>query len=232
MFPIVIICGGLGTRLQLSFPDLPKSLIMINSMPFVHHQLLLLKSKGFEKIYFCLGHLGTVIEEVVGNGKANGLNIKYSYDGEQLLGTGGCIKNALPIIEEDNFFTIYGDSYLDINYYLIQHEFIKNNKLALMTVYKNNNEFDKSNVEYNNGKILDYNKATTNKMQHIDYGVSIFNRKAFDKFTGKFDLQDVFRSMLQKNQLLSYVAKNRFYEIGSLNGIKELSEYLKNKEKI
>jgi NDP-sugar pyrophosphorylase family protein len=133
-------------------------------------------------------------------------------------------------MQEHSFFVIYGDSYLDIDYKLIQDKFMKNNKLALMTVYKNEGKFDTSNVEYVNDTIRDYANGNNENMTHIDYGVSVFNKRAFDDFNGNFDLKDVFRSALHKNQLLSYVAKNRFYEIGSLNGIKELSEYLKNKE--
>jgi NDP-sugar pyrophosphorylase family protein len=230
MFPIAILCAGLGIRLLPITKNVAKSMIEINGKPFISYQLETLKNNGFTDVCVCVGYLGDQIVDFV-SGKDFGLKITFAYDGEHLLGTGGSIKKTLPLLG-DNFFVIYGDSYLDINYQSIQQKFIDNKKLALMTVYKNDGKFDKSNVEYKDGKILSYSKENTKNMMHIDYGVSIFNQHAFDGFAEeKFDLKEVFLKMLKQKQLASYVAKNRFYEIGSFSGISELNEYLKNKEK-
>jgi N-acetyl-alpha-D-muramate 1-phosphate uridylyltransferase len=229
MFPIAILCAGLGTRLYPITKTLPKSMIEIAGKPFISHQLEILKNNNFTDVCICVGYLGDQIVNFV-NSKNFGLNITFAYDGEYLLGTAGSIKKALPLLG-DNFFVIYGDSYLELNYESIQQKFIDNKKLALMTIYKNDGKFDKSNVEYKDGKIISYSKENTKGMMHIDYGVSVFNNHAFDGFTEhKFDLKEVFLKMLKEEQLSSYVAKNRFYEIGSFNGIRELNEYLKNKE--
>jgi len=231
MFPIAILCAGLGTRLLPITRNLAKSMIEINGKPFIAHQLEILKSNGFTDVCICVGYLGNQIVDFI-NSKNFGLNIIFAYDGEYLLGTAGSIKKALPLLRDD-FFVIYGDSYLELNYESIQQKFIDNKKLALMTIYKNDGKFDKSNVEYKDGKIISYSKENTKGMMHIDYGVSVFNKHALDGFDQeKFDLKEVFLKMLKQNELTSYVAKNRFYEIGSFNGIRELDEYLKNKEKI
>lgn len=162
------------------------------------------------------------------DGKQFGLSVAYSQDGEVLLGTAGAIKKALPLLG-DNFFVIYGDSYLDCDYEIIQRAFKKANKLGLMTVFKNNNQGDKSNINFSNGEIIEYNKEKNNSnMKHIDYGVSILNKLAF--FTvpenSWYDLARLYKNILAMNQLASFQVYFSFYEIGSIRGLKDLKHYL------
>src|SRR5437868_1985160 len=110
MYQVVILAGGLGTRMQ-QYGDVPKALLNIHGEPFLGHQLQLLKSKGITKVVMCLGHLAEQVEKYAGDGSRFGLAIKYSNDGESLRGTGGAIRNALKLLDE-NFFVLYGDSYL------------------------------------------------------------------------------------------------------------------------
>lgn len=230
MFPIVILCGGLSTRLGNKTKNIPKSLIRINNKPFIIYQLELLEKNKFENVYLCLGHFGKQIIECLKNYHFK-LNIQYSFDGKKLLGTGGSIINCLHLLS-DSFFVVYGDSFLDCNYSLIQKQFIKSKQLALMTIYKNNNNFNKSNIIYRDGKIIDYNKSHINVgSDHIDYGCSIFNKKAFDGFSESFDLSEVFKKMLQEKQLSAYLMKSRFYEVGSFQGIKDFEKMLEDKNK-
>jgi NDP-sugar pyrophosphorylase family protein len=148
MFPIVILAGGLATRLRPITEKIPKSLIEINGEPFVIHQLKLLEKKGFKKIHFCLGVLGDQVEDVVR--KSNFfkiLSISFSYDGETLLGTGGTLRKIIKELP-DFFFITYGDSYLDVDFRGIQKSFLLNKDFfsSLITVYENRCLFDKSNV--------------------------------------------------------------------------------------
>jgi len=228
MYHLVILCGGEAIRLQPISKRLPKSLFEINGKPFIDYQLEIASRQKFKSVVLCTGYLGDKIEEYLGNNKF-GLDIKYSNDGEELLGTGGAVKNAFWLLA-DNFFVMYGDSYLEFDYSIVQYVYSIKEKLALMTVYKNDDNFDKSNVEYRNNKIVQYDKDNnTHRMTHIDYGAGIFNKKAFDGFDDNFSLQDVYRKMLKQDQLSSFVVKNRFYQIGTFNGIKELEFYLKEK---
>ena len=96
MFPIIILAGGLATRLRPITEKIPKSLIEINGLPFVYHQLDLLEQKGFNKIHFCLGFLGELVEKAVRESEYfTRISISFSYDGGTLLGTGGTIRNII-----------------------------------------------------------------------------------------------------------------------------------------
>ena len=236
MFPIVILAGGLATRLRPITEKIPKSLIEINGKPFVYHQLELLEKKGFKKIHFCLGYLGEKVENAVRESEYfKRLSITFSYDGETLLGTGGTIRKIIKNLPE-YFFVTYGDSYLDINFYEIQKlfEIKKQNYCSLMTVYKNCDLFDTSNVIFENGLIELYSKSKKNsKMAHIDYGLGILSNKSMGIYSKNiiFDLGELYENLSLKKKLYGYEVFQRFYEIGSLKGIEDLTNYLNLKNK-
>jgi len=236
MFPIVILAGGLATRLRPITEKIPKSLIEINGQPFIYHQLELLEQKGFKIIYFCLGYLGELVEEGVRESEYfKRLTILFFYDGEILLGTGGTVRKIIRELP-NYFFITYGDSYLDIDFLSIQKAFElkKSNFNSLMTVYKNSNLFDTSNVIFENGIIELYSKTKNDsRMAYIDYGVGIMSNKSIDEYDKKsiFDLGEIYENLTLKNQLFGYEVFQRFYEIGSFQGIKDLSNYLKLKHK-
>lgn len=230
LFPIVILAGGLATRLGSLSKTVPKSLVLVNEEPFIAHQLRLLKNRGFEKVIICKGYLGNLIQNYVKDGKQFGLSVTYSDDGKKLLGTAGAIKNALPILEE-NFFVLYGDSYLMIDYKIIQKIYEEQNKPALMTIFKNNNQGDSSNIEINNNKIIKYDKKNkTTNMNYIDFGLSLFKKNIFSSNDVFNDLSDLYRKLLTDNQLASYEVFQRFYEIGSINGLNDFKKFIKQKE--
>jgi hypothetical protein len=236
MFSIVILAGGLATRLRPITEKIPKSLIEINGEPFVYHQLELLEKKGFKNIHFCLGFLGEQVEKVVKESEYfKRLSISFSYDGNTLLGTGGTIRKIINQLPE-YFFVTYGDSYLDIDFNDIQEIFEskKQNYNSLMTVYKNKDLFDTSNVIFENGLIELYSKLRKNsRMAHIDYGIGILSNKSMDIYDNNiiFDLGELYENLSLKRELYGYEVFLRFYEIGSLQGIEDLSNYLKLKNK-
>ncbi|MHB1949736.1 MAG: nucleotidyltransferase family protein [Gammaproteobacteria bacterium] len=227
-FPIVILAGGLATRLRPLTETIPKALIDINGEPFIAHQLRLLRNNGIKEVTLCLGYLGEMVEEYVGHGHQFGVNVTYSFDGPKLLGTAGAIKQALPLLGE-NFFVLYGDSYLTCDYAAVQTTFIASQKTALMTVFRNLGQWDKSNVEFANGNILVYDKTQqTDRMHHIDYGLGIFNQSAFTHIAANqiYDLALLYQDLLRNQQLAAHEVTERFYEVGSFAGINELSVYL------
>lgn len=228
-FTVIILAGGLATRLYPETLKIPKSLIKIYNDPFIKHQLLLLKSKGITNIILSLGNLGEKVEKYIQENNNFDLDIEYSFDGSKLLGTGGAIKNAFSKLSNP-FGIIYGDSFLNIEYLDIINYFKQYSTLGLMTVLKNNNLWDKSNIVFRDGKILEYNKDKTGDYQYIDYGFSILKKESFENFFAKdiFDLKEVFYELVRNNQLIGYEVFNRFYEIGSVSGIKETENYIKN----
>ena len=225
MLPVAILAGGLATRLGPLTETVPKSLIPIGGEPFIAHQLRLLQKSGIQHVILCVGHLGQMIEQAIGDGGAFRLKVEYSYDGATLLGTAGAIRAALPRLG-DSFFVMYGDSYLPCDYAAIEHEFLRSGKLGLMTVFRNDGQWDSSNVEYEEGRILSYSKKTrTARMRYIDYGLGAFHREAFTR-TGAADLAEVYAELLQANELAAVEVHQRFYEMGSPAGLKEITTFL------
>jgi NDP-sugar pyrophosphorylase family protein len=225
MLPVAILAGGLATRLGPLTEKVPKSLIPIDGEPFVAHQLRLLQSRGIERVILCVGHLGEQIERFVGNGRAFGVEVTYSYDGPTLLGTAGAIRTALSKLGE-NFFVIYGDSYLVCDYDAVEHEFLRSRKAGLMTVFRNDGQWDASNVEFEEGQILAYSKKyRTPRMRYIDYGLGAFKAEAFAG-TGDTDLADIYEKLLRAGELAAVEVRERFYEIGSPSGLQEMTNFL------
>jgi len=232
--PVVILAGGLATRLRPLSRNIPKSLIQIYEKPFIIYQLELLIRNKISRVHICLGYLGEIVEEIVNKSVfMKTMKITFSYDGTKRLGTGGAIKNALNYLT-DEFFVIYGDSYLDIDYLKVL-DFYNNNSnenVGLMTIYKNNKQYDTSNVIFIDNKIIKYSKTDlSSDMNYIDYGLGIFRRKFFDIYDKQeqFDLSKIYENLSKNSRLLGYESYSRFYEIGSFDGIKDFKKYIKNK---
>jgi NDP-sugar pyrophosphorylase family protein len=231
MLPVVILSGGLATRLYPVTRTIPKALIPINGRPFIDHQLALLKEKGVTQVILCVGNLGTRIEEFVGDGSQWGMKVQYSYDGDVLLGTGGAIKKAAGMLP-DAFMILYGDSYLDIDFDPIVQRFYADNLPVLMTVYRNQNALDASNILMTDGRILKYTKNKSDPaMEYIDYGLIVIRKEIFNVYPSQepFELSLVLSRSVDAGLVASYEIKQRFYEIGSLQGIKETEDYIRNR---
>lgn len=228
MLTVAILAGGLATRLRPVTETVPKSLLEVNGEPFAVHQLRLLYSKGIRRVVLCVGHLGELVQRVIGDGSALGVQVDYSFDGPVLLGTAGAVRKALPKLG-DSFFVMYGDSYLPCDYAAIARNFEFAGVLGMMTVFRNEGKWDTSNVEFEAGKILSYSKANrTQRMHYIDYGLGVFRAETFCGLpSGKAcDLAELYADLLQRNQLAAFEVSERFYEIGSTAGLQEMAEFL------
>ena len=228
MLPIAILAGGLATRLRPITETIPKALIEIAGEPFLAHQLRLLQRAGYTRAVLCLGYLGEMVRDFAGDGRAFGLALDYSFDGPTLLGTAGALVRALPLLGE-RFSVIYGDSYLPCDYAAAERAFADSGKLGLMTVFRNEGRFDTSNVEFEDARVLRYDKANhTPAMRHIDYGLGIFHCDAFAGLPTDrpSDLAHVYQDLVRRGELAAWESPDRFYEIGSREGIASLEEYL------
>lgn len=231
MFPVAILAGGLGTRLGPLTRDVPKSLVEVAGEPFLAHQLRLLARAGIKHVVLCIGHLGEQIRRFAGDGQRFGLQIVYSEDGPVPLGTAGAVRKALGALGQQ-FFVLYGDSYLPCDYHQIQEAFRASRKPALMTLYRNEDRWDKSNVEFDGSRILAYDKANrTPRMRHIDYGLGVFDRQVFEALPEgvPYDLARLYQELLAAGDLAAYEVAERFYHIGDLEALRELDDYLKRR---
>lgn len=227
--PVALLAGGMATRLRPITEKIPKLLVEVAGEPFFSHQLRLLRAAGLTKIVLCVGYLGQQIVDLYGDGGKWGVKIEYAFDGPKLLGTGGALIAALPKLG-DAFYVLYGDSYLPIDYRAVGDHFLSSGRLGLMTVYENHGRYDTSNVEFSHGEILRYDKKEkTPAMHHIDYGLGVFRAAAFDSFPRHqvVDLAEVQKSLVAQRQLAGLEIKQRFYEIGSHEGLNELDALLR-----
>jgi len=232
MMPMMaILSGGLATRLYPTTKTVPKAMLEVAGEPFISHQLKLLQKKGIERVVICAGYLGEQIQEYVKDGSQYNLEVLYSFDGEKLMGTGGALRKALPLLG-DFFWVMYGDSYLDTDYNSILEFFQCHDAKELMTVYRNEDQWDKSNVLFSNGVILCYDKKfPTADMKYIDYGLAILKKAAFAEVDEDevLDLSDLYKSLIRKQEMLGYEVKERFYEIGSPAGLELTRSYFEGR---
>lgn len=237
---VVVMMGGMGSRLGSLVKDTPKPLLPVCGRPFFEYELDLLRAAGFRSFLFCTGYLSSGIEDHFGNGSAYGIDIRYKKDGTGadgkpvLLGTGGALRNALDELEED-FLLVYADSFMDIDYREVVCRYYSEKEkgsLSVMTLLHNGGRFDKSNVIYKDGRLILYDKNDPSEdMDYIDYGVNMFSRSVFEGYdSGEvFDLSDVQHKLSKEGKLSGLVVERRFYEIGRPDSYEEFISYAKDR---
>ena len=228
MPPVAILAGGLSLRMRPATERIPKALLELAGQPFAIHQIELLRRNGIADMVFCVGHLGHLIVDAIGDGTRWGVKVRYSFDGPEPLGTGGAIVRAMPLLGE-RFFILYGDAYLDCDYAAVANRFDASSASGLMTVFRNANRWDRSNVEFVGDRIVAYDKQLrTSQMDYIDYGLGMLRGSALADYpSGRFlDLAQIYHDLVQQHELTGFEVQKRFYEVGSPSGLEETRRYL------
>jgi NDP-sugar pyrophosphorylase family protein len=226
----VVLAGGLGTRLRPLTETLPKALVPVAGRPFIEYQIDQFRRHGVTDLIICVGHLGYLIEEHLGDGRRFDISIRYGYERDGLLGTAGAVKNVEPLLE-DAFFVQYGDSYLLVDYRVVMAYFRRHDAPGLMVVYRNDDRWDRSNVVVADGRVRAYDKTQRSPgMAYIDFGVSVFRRDAFAGIPPGVaaDLSAVYQTLIAEGRLLAYEASHRFYEVGSPQGLREFESLVQS----
>jgi NDP-sugar pyrophosphorylase family protein len=222
--PVAILAGGLATRLHPLTESIPKILLEVAGRPFAEHQIELLKRQGLRHVVFCVGYLGEQVEAALGDGARWDMTFHYSADGPALTGTGGAIRHALPLLG-DAFFVMYGDSYLQCDFAAVEMAFSTVGTSGMMTVYRNEDRWDRSNVRFEGRRILCYDKGARDaSMRYIDYGLGVLTPRAFAPWLDgptPLDLVAVYQRLVADGDLAGYEVDSRFYEIGSREGLEE-----------
>ena len=229
MPPLALLAGGLAKRMRPLTDVRPKAMLDVAGEPFIAHQLRLMRREGIGRVVMCVGYKWEMIRDFVGDGGRFGLEVIYRVDGPTLLGTGGALRNALPDLGPE-FIVMYGDSWLDARYGPIVEAFRQSGKAALMTVFRNDGRWDRSNIWFENGEIRRYDKKNfIPQMQYIDWGLGILKARAIadEPADRPFDLADVYGKLLRNDELMGFEVKQRFYEIGSPEGLRETEAVLR-----
>jgi len=224
---IVILAGGLATRLRPITEKIPKSMVAVAGKPFLEHQIALCKKNGVKEIVLCVGHLWQQIRDYFGDGSRFGVKIAYSVENER-LDTGGALKNALPYLDEE-FFVMYGDSYLTADWQAAARVFKEYGDGGLMTVFRNDGSLGvPSQITVKGNRVIDFTKTDFNpEMKFVEYGLNVFSRDTISQIReSSFPISQYFDLLIAKKQLLSYESPKRFHEIGCPEGLAELEQFL------
>jgi NDP-sugar pyrophosphorylase family protein len=228
----VVLAGGLGTRMRPLTDQIPKALISVCGRPFVDHQLRHLADQGVRRVVLSVGYRGGLVRDFVGDGSRWGLSVAYVDEGDELRGTGGALRLALDEgALAESFMVLYGDSYLPISLGPIRAAFRATSLPALMVVLRNTNRWEASNARFAEGRVIEYDKrrAGESGLDWIDYGVSVLSGTVVEGEIAPgevSDLADVYSALSQRGLLAGFPVSQRFYEIGSPAGLRELERYL------
>ncbi len=198
-------------------------MIRVGGKPFLEHQIELLKSAGIDDLVLCVGHLGRQIKEHFGDGRAYGVRVRYSDEGDQLMGTAGALKKAAPLLDE-KFFMMDGDSYLPLDYRAVMAHFDSTNKRALMVVFRNNDLYETSNAVVEGDLVTMYSRRRkVPGMVFVHTGLSILRKAALDLIPADRAVMqdDLWAELASMDELLAFETRSRFYEVGSSSGLEE-----------
>jgi len=234
MPPLALLAGGLATRLRPLTEQVPKAMLEVAGEPFIAHQLRLMRRERISRVVICAGYLAEQIEAYVGDGGRFGLSVSYRIDGPRLLGTGGALRAALDRLG-DEFLVMYGDSWLDTPYAPVVEAFRASGQPALMTVFRNEGQWDTSNVWFENGRVRLYDKRERlPQMRHIDWGLGMIRAEALAARPANepFDLAEIYSDLSRAGRLAGYEVTTRFYEIGSAEGLRETDALLRKAQSL
>jgi N-acetyl-alpha-D-muramate 1-phosphate uridylyltransferase len=227
---IVVLAGGLGTRMLPATAAIPKILLPVAGRPFACWLLERLASCGFTEAVLCVGHLGEQVQRALGAG-LSGVACRYSDEGARLLGTAGALRKALPLLAP-TFVVTYGDSYLPFDYRAPLDDLERHPAASgTMAVFENAGRFDASNTEVAGETVVRYEKRAAGDpaLRFIDYGATALRREAIAPLPPDTPIgfDEIQRDLARLGALRALVVAERFYEIGSAAGLRDLEAYLR-----
>jgi NDP-sugar pyrophosphorylase family protein len=230
----VILAGGIGTRMWPETRAVPKTLLPVHGKPFAAWQLSWLASAGIRSVVYSIGYLGKEVRAYVGDGSPWGVSVVYVDEGEHLRGTAGALRLALDSgVLEDDFLVLYGDSWLQVDPAAVLESLRGRPEPALMTVHRNEGQWDASNVIFDGHRVVRYAKGLSERppeMRWIDYGLTALRQSVLEEHVppdAVFDLAPVLSTLAAEGKLAGFEVPDRFYEIGSPRGRAELETVLR-----
>jgi len=185
--PVVILCGGRGTRLGPLTDASPKPLVSVLGRPFLAHQIELLERQAFRRFVYLTGYHGGQVESWLRDSFGHRLNMAFSPETEP-LGTGGALWNARRHLDEP-FLLLNGDSYLDLDYGAMLGALLAAPSEVVAVVAAWRNPDTTAGVEPNNlalgddGTVTLYQKRGTSPgLTHVDAGAGAYRPAIFGFF--------------------------------------------------
>ena len=210
----------------------PKSMLEVAGRPFIDWQLAQLAASGLRDVVVCVAFLGEQIRAHVGEGARFGLRVEWSSDGDKLLGTAGALRAALHLLAP-TFVVTYGDSYLPFDYGSpLRILDVQDDCDGVMTVYRNEGKWDASNVVTDGARVIRYEKGAGEPcFDHIDYGATALRREVIAALPPgePRGLDAIQHELANRKRLRALVARERFFEIGSPEGLAELDRHLRTR---
>lgn len=210
----IILAGGFGTRLRCVVPDLPKPMALVANRPFLKYIIDDLIEKGITKIILAVGYKKEVIIDYFGC-KYKETEILYSLE-EDALFTGGAIKLALNLCNNNNVFVVNGDTFFDVD--LLSMKYFHRDNRALLTIaakkMKNSSRY--GTIKSKNGRILSFEEKRPVAEGTINGGIYYLNKNLFDGFiSNKFSFeQDFMVNNVKELPFFAYESNGYFVDIG------------------
>ena len=225
---VVILAGGLGTRLRPITERIPKPMVEVGGRPFLEYIVCHLAGQGFDRLLLLLGYLGEQVRDYFGDGSAFGVSIDYAMEPSR-LGTAGAVRNAIDQLESE-FMLLYGDSYLPINYWDVVRNYRKKTSRGLIVVYDNRNSDTGvvNNVALGaDGTVRKYEKGrAAADLEYVEAGVLSFQRDVFATLPALEPVsleQELYPKLIAEHQLRGFVTTQRFFDIGTPQRLEEFA---------
>jgi NDP-sugar pyrophosphorylase family protein len=218
---VAVLAGGLGTRLRPITDRLPKCMTPVGDKPFLYYLLQLFKEKGTDEVILCTGYLGEQIEEYFGNGKNMGLRLLYSRENGCLLGTGGALKLAEPILH-DSLLVVNGDTYLNIDYKTIYEDFNMSKAQALIVASQCPTDTCGDLAVDDNFNVTAYDKTNPVGKDYVNAGVMGLKRDILAEVNPAQVVSleaDIFPNLISRGDVRACITAKQFYDIGSFSGL-------------
>lgn len=233
---VLILAGGLGTRLRPITEKCPKPMVPVLGEPFLFWQMMDLKEQGYTDIVLLVSYLGEQVKEHFGDGQKWGLRLDYVFE-KSPMGTGGAIRNAIDTLKddlEDEFIIVNGDSFLRAPLDDLAGFFDEGRFEAIVTTYDNSEPTPvPNNLKVRNQLVVEYEKGAGREkgFECVDSGIyvvkkSIFLSKEAERLQAPYQLEDVLRPMMAARSYGAFPVASRFYDIGTPERLREFEVFV------
>lgn len=240
MRQVVILAGGLGTRLRPLTEKVPKPMVPVAGEPFLFWQLQDLKAQGYTRVLLLVSYLGEQVEAHFGDGSSLGMRLEYCYEPSP-MGTGGALKNALSHLDRD-FILLNGDSFLHAPLRQMEQMFDgagggeprlgAGDFDALVSTYDNRLPTPViPNIRIDGARVVGYEKdaGLAKGYRDVDSGIYILKRALVENETrDTFMLADLWLPLIRAGRMAAFSVPERFYDIGTVERLKEFEEKVRD----